>query len=126
MEWLHSGPQGHRRYANGGIAKKPSIFGEAGAEMAIPLSDGHKTKREYELLGQTAAILASNDKANISSLNNNSNSAIEDKLDKLITLAQQMIVAYEQVKVAVPSDSIVQTVHKDNLRKSLHQQMYGH
>lgn len=126
MEWLHSGPQGHRRYANGGIAKKPSIFGEAGAEMAIPLSDGHKTKREYELLGQTAAILASNDKANINSLNNNSNSAIEDKLDKLITLAQQMIVAYGQVKVAVPSDSIVQTVNRASLKKSIHQQMYGY
>lgn len=126
MEWLHSGPQGHRRYANGGIAKKPSIFGEAGAEMAIPLSDGHKTKREYELLGQTAAILASNDKANINSLNNNSNSAIEDKLDKLIELTQQMIVAYGQVKVAVPSDSIVQTVNRASLKKSLHQQMYGY
>lgn len=126
MEWLHSGPQGHRRYANGGIAKRPSIFGEAGAEMAIPLSDGHKTRREYELLGQTAAILASNDKANINSLNNNSNSAIEEKLDKLITLAQQMIVAYEQVKVAVPSDSIVQTVNRANLKKSIHQQMYGY
>ena len=126
MEWLHSGPQGHRRYANGGIAKRPSIFGEDGAEMAIPLSDGHKTRREYELLGQTAAILASNDKANINSLNNNSNSAIEEKLDKLITLAQQMIVAYGQVKVAVPSDSIVNTVHRADLKKSLHQQMYGY
>lgn len=126
MDWLHSGPQGHRRYANGGIAKKPSIFGEDGAEMAIPLSDGHKTRREYELLGQTAAILASNDKANINSLKDNSNSAIEEKLDQLITLAQQMIVAYQQVKVAVPSDSIVQTVNKANLKKSLHQQMYGY
>lgn len=126
MEWLHSGPQGYRRYANGGIAKKPSIFGEAGAEMAIPLSDGHKTKREYELLGQTAAILASNDKANINSLKDNSNSAIEDKLDQLITLAQQMIVAYQQVKVAVPSDSIVQTVHRANIKQSIHQQMYGY
>jgi TP901 family phage tail tape measure protein len=126
MEWLHSGPQGHRRYANGGIAKRPSIFGEDGAEMAIPLSDGHKTRREYELLGQTAAILASNDKANINSLNNNSNSAIEEKLDKLITLAQEMIVAYGQVKVAIPSDSIVNTVHRADLKKSLHQQMYGY
>lgn len=126
MEWLHSGPQGYRRYANGGIAKKPSIFGEAGAEMAIPLSDGHKSKREYELLGQTAAILASNDKANINSLKDNSNSAVEDKLDQLITLAQQMIVAYQQVKIAVPSDSIVQTVHRANIKQSIHQQMYGY
>ena len=125
MDWLHSGPQGYRRYANGGIAKKPAIFGEDGAEMAIPLSDGHKSKREYELLGQTAAILASNDKANINSLKDNSNSAVEDKLDQLIALAQQMIVAYQQVKVAVPSDSIVQTVHKANIKKSIHQQMYG-
>lgn len=126
MDWLHSGPQGYRRYANGGIAKKPSIFGEDGAEMAIPLSDGHKSKREYELLGQTAAILASNDKANINSFKDNSNSAVEDKLDQLIALAQQMIVAYQQVKVAVPSDSIVQTVNKANFKKSIHQQMYGY
>lgn len=126
MEWLHSGPQGHRRFANGGIAKKPSIFGEDGPEMAIPLSDGHKTRREYELLGKTASILASNDKADINSLKNNSNSAIEDKLDKLITLTQQMIVAYQQVKIAVPSDAIVQTVNKANLQKSIHQQMYGY
>ena len=78
------------------------------------------------MLGQTAAILASNDKANINSLDNNSNSAIEDKLDKLITLAQQMIVAYGQVKVAVLSDSIVQTVNRASLKKSIHQQMYGY
>lgn len=27
-------------YANGGIANKPSIFGEAGPEAAVPLPDG--------------------------------------------------------------------------------------
>src|SRR5699024_1584631 len=32
------GPTGHKRYANGGLANEPSIFGEAGLEMAIPLS----------------------------------------------------------------------------------------
>lgn len=44
-------------YANGGIANKPSIFGEAGPEMAIPLIPG-KSTRAYELLGKTATILA--------------------------------------------------------------------
>ena len=33
--------QGHG-YANGGIATKPSIFGEAGAEMAIPLTQNKR------------------------------------------------------------------------------------
>lgn len=51
------GPTGHRRFANGGIANKPSIFGEAGPEMAIPLIPG-KSTRAYELLGKTATILA--------------------------------------------------------------------
>lgn len=54
------GPSGHRRFANGGIANQASIFGEAGPEMAIPLAP-IKATRAYELLGKTAAILASQD-----------------------------------------------------------------
>lgn len=41
-------------YASGGIATKASIFGEAGAEMAIPLQ---RTSRSLGLLQQTANIL---------------------------------------------------------------------
>ena len=43
-------------YANGGIATKPSIFGEAGAEMAIPLS-ARKRKRGIGLWMQTGELL---------------------------------------------------------------------
>ena len=43
-------------YANGGIATKPSIFGEAGAEMAIPLTK-NKRGRALELYKQTGDIL---------------------------------------------------------------------
>ena len=46
-------------YANGGIANKASIFGEAGPEMAIPLSLD-KTNRGWELVGKTIAILSKN------------------------------------------------------------------
>ncbi|MFT8879259.1 MAG: tape measure protein [Oenococcus sp.] len=42
--------QGHG-YANGGIATMPSIFGEDGAEIAIPLTD-NKRSRAIELLKQ--------------------------------------------------------------------------
>lgn len=45
--------QGHG-YANGGIATQPSIFGEAGAEMAIPL-DSMKSSRAWELMKQVVA-----------------------------------------------------------------------
>lgn len=39
--------KGMNKYARGGIANKPSIFGEAGREIAIPLN---KNKRSQELL----------------------------------------------------------------------------
>lgn len=47
--------QGHG-YANGGIANKPSIFGEDGSEMAIPLSQS-KRGRALSLWEQTGSIL---------------------------------------------------------------------
>lgn len=47
----------HNWYANGGIANKPSIFGEAGPEMAIPLTPS-KSTRAWELIGKTVAILS--------------------------------------------------------------------
>ncbi len=43
-------------YANGGIATKPSIFGESGAEMAIPLTSD-KRKRALSLWAQTGNML---------------------------------------------------------------------
>lgn len=43
-------------YANGGFANKPSIFGEAGEEVAIPLSPSRRD-RAYDLMGTTAQKL---------------------------------------------------------------------
>lgn len=45
------GPTGHKMYANGGFANTASIFGEAGAEMAIPLNT-MSSSRAWQLLGQ--------------------------------------------------------------------------
>lgn len=47
----------HNWYANGGIASTPSIFGEAGPEMAIPLIPS-KSTRAWELIGKAIAILS--------------------------------------------------------------------
>lgn len=51
------GPTGHRRFANGGIANIPSIFGEDGPEMAVPLASA-KRGRGYELLGKLVTMFA--------------------------------------------------------------------
>ena len=47
----------HHAYANGGIANIPSIFGEDGPEMAVPLASA-KRGRGYELLGQLVTMFA--------------------------------------------------------------------
>lgn len=49
----------HNWYANGGIANSPSVFGEAGPEMAIPLIPS-KSTRAWELIGKAIAILSAN------------------------------------------------------------------
>ena len=46
------------KFAKGGIATSPSIFGEAGAEMAIPLQPNNP--RSHMLLNKTASILGAN------------------------------------------------------------------
>ncbi|MCP4307791.1 MAG: hypothetical protein GY788_23540 [bacterium] len=43
------GPRPLRRYANGGVAARPSIFGEAGPEAAVPLPDGRRIPVDLNL-----------------------------------------------------------------------------
>lgn len=52
------------RFAGGGIATGPSLFGEAGPETAIPLK---RTPRSYDLLYKTANILGFKENGNNSS-----------------------------------------------------------
>lgn len=88
------GPTGAKRFANGGLANEPSIFGEAGPEMAIPLS-AVKSSRSYELLGKTAAIVAARDniQPTISAGGN-----LAEKLDKVIDLLTAILTSPSTVK----------------------------
>lgn len=94
------GPTGHARYANGGLANQPSIFGEAGLEMAIPLS-AVKSSRSYELLGKTAAIVAARD--NIQSTSANAG-GLSEKLDKVIDLLTAIFTAPATVETSINVD----------------------
>lgn len=93
------GPTGHRRYANGGIANEPSIFGEAGPEMAIPLSAA-KSSRTYELIGKTAAIAASRD--NIQPENHDNR--LVKKFDQVIDLLTSILASPSTVETNINMD----------------------
>ncbi|KAF0525677.1 tape measure protein [Pediococcus acidilactici] len=78
-------------YANGGIATTPSIFGEAGPEMAIPLSMT-RSDRANQLLGETIVHLAKNNPDKITDHDTTHGSdELITKLDKLTKLAANMV-----------------------------------
>ncbi|MBT9670679.1 phage tail tape measure protein [Secundilactobacillus kimchicus] len=98
LDWMGSGPTGHRRFANGGLSTKHQMaeISEFNMpEMVIPLS-AMKSSRGYELLGKTAAIMAKRDGGKIqhnggSNSDNKQLSKIANKLDDLITLLGTVI-----------------------------------
>lgn len=87
--------QGHG-YANGGIATQPSIFGEAGAEMAIPL-DSMKSSRAWELMRQVVAYYGGNNAASKTSTVDTRN--LSQQIQELIEIGKAVLaVNGEQVQ----------------------------
>lgn len=87
--------QGHG-YANGGIATQPSIFGEAGAEMAIPL-DSMKSSRAWELMRQVVAYYGGNNTTSKSSTADTQN--LSQQIQELIEVGKAVLaVNGEQVR----------------------------
>jgi SLT domain-containing protein/phage-related tail protein len=90
-------------YANGGLATVPSIFGEAGPEMAIPLSAA-KSSRTYELIGKTAAMAAARDGVDS---DNQASSKLMKKIDDLTDQLQILVAVLSQqsdIKVELTMD----------------------
>lgn len=83
------GPTGHRVFANGGIANEPSIFGEDGPEMAIPLASP-KRSRGYELLGKVVSMFAAEEPSR-AAVNTTNNSRVEELLEQNNALMQALI-----------------------------------
>ncbi|MGJ3748057.1 tape measure protein [Limosilactobacillus fermentum] len=87
--------QGHG-YANGGIATQPSIFGEAGAEMAIPL-DSMKASRAWELMRQVVAYYGGNNATSKTSTVDTRN--LSQQIQELIEISKAVLaVNGEQVQ----------------------------
>ncbi len=81
--------QGHG-YANGGIATTPSIFGEAGAEMAIPL-DTMKSTRAWQLMRQVVDYYAGSSNQNTQVVNQTDLTPLEKRFDEALAQNQQLI-----------------------------------
>ena len=85
------GPTGTPRgFANGGIATAPSIFGEAGAEMAIPL-DTMKSTRAWQLMRQVVDYYAGSSNQNTQVVNQTDLTPLEKRFDEALAQNQQLI-----------------------------------
>lgn len=110
-------------FANGGLATKASIFGEAGPEMAIPLSTD-KLDRSRELVAQALAVMSSNS-TNQSNLHNQQiqeNSTLDqlvESVNKLTDLVSQILIKPETIQTTVSMDSqVIAKKVERRLRKS--------
>lgn len=83
-------------YANGGIATTPSIFGEAGAEMAIPL-DTMKSTRAWQLMKQVVDYYAGSSNQNTQVVNQTDLTPLEKRFDAALAQSQQLISLIEQL-----------------------------
>ncbi|UXE90287.1 tape measure protein [Limosilactobacillus reuteri] len=91
------GPTGAPRgFANGGIATEPSIFGEAGPEMAIPL-DTMKSTRAWQLLRQVVNYYSGGQTTNNTQTTLVDLSKVEKKFDTVLAQNAALINAIERL-----------------------------
>lgn len=83
-------------YANGGIATTPSVFGEAGPEMAIPL-DTMKSTRAWQLLRQVVNYYSGEQTTNNNKTTLVDLSKVEKKFDAVLAQNTALINAIERL-----------------------------
>lgn len=86
---------GMAEFANGGIADRPSIFGEAGLEAAIPL-DSMKQGNAWQTLAKVVSYYAGNPDSDNQSSNSSNNDSqavavLSNKFDMMIDLMEQFV-----------------------------------
>lgn len=110
------GPTGHKLFANGGIANTPSIFGEAGPEMAIPLSMT-RSDRANQLLGETVVHMAKNNPDRLANGGNYSTGSHD--LTEIKALLKDTIGKLDEVVQAVYNTALTdQSIHNANKRET--------
>ncbi|QGQ37044.1 NlpC/P60 family protein [Lactiplantibacillus plantarum] len=121
-DWLHSGPQGHKRFENGGIINTNQLIEVAEhnkPEMVLPLTN---KSRANELIAQANQVVNGNNGSQIAS--NSSESS--EKLDKVISLLAALLAGQGDVQAVISNDSIVNANKNYTKKISQYSQMMGY
>ncbi|GIQ94144.1 NlpC/P60 family protein [Lactiplantibacillus plantarum] len=121
-DWLHSGPQGHKRFENGGIVNTNQLIEVAEhnkPEMVLPLTN---KSRANQLIAQASQVVNGNTSTQVASTNSESN----EKLDKLISLMSAILHNMGNVQAVISNDSIVNANKNYTKKTSQYSQMMGY
>ncbi|WP_455386510.1 tape measure protein [Lactiplantibacillus pentosus] len=121
-DWLHSGPQGHKRFENGGIINTNQLIEVAEhnkPEMVLPLTN---KSRANQLIAQANQVVNGNNGSQVASTNSESS----EKLDKLISLMSAILGNMGSVQAVIAKSDVVNAVKSDNKTASQYSQMMGY
>ncbi|WP_423716669.1 NlpC/P60 family protein [Lactiplantibacillus pentosus] len=121
-DWLHSGPQGHKRFENGGIINTNQLIEVAEhnkPEMVLPLTN---KSRANQLIAQASQVVNGNNGSQIAY--NSSESS--EKLDKLISLMSAILSNMGSVQAVIAKSDVVNAVKSNNKTASQYSQMMGY
>lgn len=122
----------HNWYANGGIASSPSIFGEAGPEMAVPLIPS-KSTRAWELIGKAVGILTANSNlnANQQRISNKDEKDEHDLLKAILLVLQKMSAQSRDIHITLETPEgrklweLVEPFYKQDRRQDMIKERRG-
>ncbi|GFF01456.1 NlpC/P60 family protein [Lactiplantibacillus plantarum] len=121
-DWLHSGPQGHKRFENGGIINTNQLIEVAEhnkPEMVLPLTN---KSRANQLIAQASQVVNGNNGSQVASTNSESS----EKLDKVIALLTALVSGQGSVQAFIAKSDVINTIKSDNKTNSQYSQMMGY
>lgn len=130
--WEHKVNTSTHWYANGGIASSPSIFGEAGPEMAVPLISS-KSTRAWELIGKAVGILTANSNlnANQQRISNKDEKDEHDLLKAMLLVLQKMSAQNRDIHITLETPEgrklweLVEPFYKQDRRQDMIKERRG-
>lgn len=98
FDWLHSGPQGHRRFATGGVVSTPQLawVGDGRAPETIIPWDIAQRSRAYKLMNATLKHFESDDKQATPNSDGLGSDALKMILDAINNLNETMMLFASQ------------------------------
>lgn len=130
--WEHKVNTSTHWYANGGIASSPSVFGEAGPEMAVPLIPS-KSTRAWELIGKAVGILTANSNlsANQQRITTKDEKDEHDLLEAMLLVLQKMSAQNRDIHITLETPEgrkiweLIEPFYKQDRRQDMIKERRG-